>query len=252
MENRSILGPEQIASFQRDGYLVVRGLFNPYLPELLSWTQEVTDLPEVPGKYMMYFEKSKLDESRIISRIEDFIPYHQAFSDFCLGPLQQACAELLGEPAVLFKDKINYKLPGGEGYKAHQDSQAGWLQYGPLHLTAMVALDPANEGNGRLEMVAGRHQEGLIGPLWEPLPEDMCQQMEWIPVDCEPGDAVFFDSFAPHRSEPNLSNDARRILYITYNRASEGDQRRQYYDDKRASYPPDVEREDGKDYSYKV
>ena len=33
--------------------------------------------------------------------------------------------ELFGEPAVLFKEKINFKMPGGAGFKAHQDQQAG-------------------------------------------------------------------------------------------------------------------------------
>jgi len=44
----------------------------------------------------------------------------------------------------------------------------------------------------------------------------------------------------------------RRVLYITYNRASEGDWREQYYADKRKSFPPDCEREAGKVYEYKV
>jgi hypothetical protein len=63
---------------------------------------------------------------------------------------------------------------------------------------------------------------------------------------------VFFDSFAPHRSEPNRTDAARRALYVTYNRLSEGDHRRQYYIDKRKSYPPDCEREPDKEYVFRV
>lgn len=33
--------------------------------------------------------------------------------------IQQAVSELFGEAAVLFKDKINFKLPGGDGFKEH-------------------------------------------------------------------------------------------------------------------------------------
>jgi hypothetical protein len=44
----------------------------------------------------------------------------------------------------------------------------------------------------------------------------------------------------------------RRNLYLTYNRASEGDHREKYFADKRKSYPPDLEREPGKEYSFKV
>ncbi len=27
---------------------------------------------------------------------------------------------------MLFKDKINFTLPGGDGFKPHQDQQTGW------------------------------------------------------------------------------------------------------------------------------
>ena len=66
--------------------------------------------------------------------------------------MRQAVSELFGEPAVLFKDKINFKLPGGDGFKAHQDVQAGWDAYAGLHITAMVAIDETNAANGSLEM----------------------------------------------------------------------------------------------------
>jgi len=63
---------------------------------------------------------------------------------------------------------------------------------------------------------------------------------------------VFFDSYLPHQSAPNGTSDPRRVLYVTYNRASDGDHRAQYYADKRASYPPDIEREQGEEYAYRV
>jgi hypothetical protein len=63
---------------------------------------------------------------------------------------------------------------------------------------------------------------------------------------------VFFDSFIPHRSAPNATAEARRVLYYTWNRASAGDHLAQYYADKRASYPPDIERDPGKEYRYRV
>ncbi len=66
----------------------------------------------------------------------------------------------MGGPVVLFKDKINFKMPGGPGFKAHQDQQAGWTRYAPLFVTALVTIDPATLENGCLEMVPGRHREG--------------------------------------------------------------------------------------------
>ena len=66
-------------------------------------------------------------------------------------------------------------------------------------------------------MAASQHKQGLIGEQWQPLDEDA---LNYVPVPTAPGDAVFFDSFAPHRSKPNLTNKARRVLYFTYNRLS--------------------------------
>jgi ectoine hydroxylase-related dioxygenase (phytanoyl-CoA dioxygenase family) len=76
--------------------------------------------------------------------------------------------------------------------------------------------------------------------------------MNPVSYPTEPGDVVFFDSFAPHGSGPNMSDHKRRVLYVTYNRAADGDHRKQYYADKRASYPPDIERDPQKDYQFRV
>ena len=43
----------------------------------------------------------------------------------------------------------------------------------------------------------------------------------------------------------NNSNKDRRIIYVTYNKLSEGDQRTNYFKDKRKEFPPDIEREAG-------
>ena len=76
--------------------------------------------------------------------------------------------------------------------------------------------------------------------------------MAFAPCPTDPGDIIFFDSYAPHGSEPNMSERTRRIYFATYNRKSAGDHLAQYYADKRKSYPPDIEREAGKDYVFRV
>jgi 2-aminoethylphosphonate dioxygenase len=58
---------------------------------------------------------------------EDLCPHHKGFDRLIRGGRLQRCVErLLGEPAALFKEKINFKMPGGAGFEAHQDQQAGW------------------------------------------------------------------------------------------------------------------------------
>ena len=254
MSLQTVLSKQQLECFNRDGYLLVRGLYSAEeIQDVSNWTDEVASYPEVPGKYMMYFEPSQVDGSRILCRIENFVPYHEGFRKLITTRrMQQAVSELLGENAVLFKDKINFKLPGGDGFKEHQDVQAGWDEFASIHLTAMVAIDETNAENGSLEMLPGKHKQGLLGEKWAPLSDEDTGGEEYVAVHCKPGDAVFFDSFAPHRSAPNQTQHARRVLYITYNKESEGDSRSAYYAAKRASYPPDIERDPNKNYRFKV
>ncbi len=245
----------ELETFKQQGFLVVRGMYEgAEIEKLKTWVDEVQSMPEVPGKYMMYFEDSLLVlGKRVLSRIENFCPYHEGLNTLINGEemLQRIC-ELFGEPAVLFKEKINFKMPGGNGFTPHQDAQAGWNDYASLFITVLISIDESTVENGCLELAVGHNQRGLIGELWQPLTEENIKGMEFISVPTQPGDAVFFDSYAPHRSGPNLTENPRRVLYLTYNRRSEGDHRLQYYADKRRSYPPDIEREPDQKYVFKV
>ena len=250
-----ILTEKQVQDFERDGYLVIEKCFDPDgVKEIIAWTDEVQNYPEIAGKYMMYFEDSLLQSGdRILQRLENFYPYHQGFrelfdSDEILGRV----SDLFHEPAILFKDKINFKLPGGDGFKWHQDQQAGWSTYADLFITALVCIDEITKDNGPLELAAGCHKEGLIGPEWTPLTDQQMAGMKSKAYNLQPGDAVFFDSFVPHGSGPNLTDTSRRVLYITYNRLSDCDHREQYYIDKRKNLPPNCERIPGKEYKFRV
>ena len=255
METTHGLSDQQLADFGRDGYLVVRGMFDAQrIREVAAWTDEVVSLPEVPGRHMVYYEDS-LDRpgERVLSRIENFCTVHTGFDALLRSGIVIDCvSQLFGAPALLFKEKINFKLPGSDGFKAHQDVQAGWDRYADLHITMLISIDAATSENGCLEMARGAHRHGLLGGMWEPLPENGQPGVEYKQCPTEPGDAVFFDSFAPHRSAPNRTAAARRILYITYNRADDGDHRVRYYADKRESYPPDCERDPHRDYAFRV
>jgi ectoine hydroxylase-related dioxygenase (phytanoyl-CoA dioxygenase family) len=236
----------------REGYVVVRQFFSDAeTDDLLRWTLQLQNAPEAPGRHWVYREDSQTETGRrVLQRIENFCPYHPEFDQLIRrGALVRWAEALMGGPVLLFKDKINFKMPGGAGFKAHQDQQAGWGRYAPIFLTAMVTLDAATLLNGCLEIAAHRHREGLIGEEWSPLSET---GLSLVPVPTDPGDVIFFDSFTPHASKANLTDSPRRILYLTYNLAQHGDQRQRYYADKHAAFPPDIEREAGKSYVFRV
>jgi len=250
-----VLDTAVLSRYARHGWAAAPGFFSPRkLAEIERFTVETEALPEVSGAHMVYREPSLLDpNARVIQRIEDFCPHHAGFDALIRGArLQRAVEQLLGAPAVLFKDKINFKMPGGGGFAAHQDQQAGWSAYAPLFVTAMVSIDAATIDNGCLEIARAPRQTGLIGREWAPLTAEDMSTFALVPVPTLPGDVLFFDSYVPHGSKPNLSGSRRRILYLTYNRASDGDHRARYYADKRSSFPPDIDRLPGVEYRFRV
>ena len=249
----SLLTPEQKAAFERDGYVILRGFYSPEeMAQLTGWVEEMQHWPDAPGRWWRYYETSLTRPGRrLLNRMEHFYDYHPGIRSFIDGRLREAVGELLGEPAVLFKEKINFKLPGGDGFKPHQDHQAGWSRYARLCISALVGIDRATEENGCLEIAPGQHKRGMFAE-WKPLGEAEMAQMRFVACPTEPGDVVLFDSFTPHGSQPNRTDQPRRLMFITYNGISDGDQRARYYADKRASYPQDCEREPDKEYVFRV
>ncbi|OIN54010.1 phytanoyl-CoA dioxygenase family protein [Pseudomonas costantinii] len=251
-----LLDQAGIDHFQRYGWLHVPGFFSgESMDELRQWVDQLASWPEQPGRHMVYSEPDlRVPSSRMVQRIEYFCEEHSGF-DALLNrdKLAISVAQLMGEPVALFKEKINFKHPGGAGFEAHQDQQAGWSKYAPLFVSVMVSIDHATPLNGCLEIEQGN--EGrlrtLIGEEWQPL-DDTHPTCRYVAVPTAPGCAIFFDSYVAHRSMANLSAESRRMLYATYNRRSDGDHRALYFQEKRQNFPPDCEREPGKTYKFRV
>ncbi|TMA42566.1 MAG: phytanoyl-CoA dioxygenase family protein [Deltaproteobacteria bacterium] len=115
------------AHWKRHGWLWLRGFLGEETTrDLVRWTDEIAAWPEVPGKWMRYYERRGGDPAaRMLARIENFAPFHQELAAlFSSSRLLELLAECAGEPVVLFKDKINFKLPGGAGFAPHQDAPA--------------------------------------------------------------------------------------------------------------------------------
>lgn len=246
------LTAEQMEAFAADGYLVVRGAFGRgEMDRIEGWCDELLALPEVSGRHWVFHEQSlKGDGRELIQRIENITPFHEGFKALTES-LRAPVGQLLGEEAVLFKEKINFKMPGGDGFKPHQDSQAGWDAYADFFISVLLSIDAATTENGCLKIAKGHHQKGIYRS-WEPLTEDDMDGMAFETVPTEPGDLIFFDCYAPHASDANMSDSVRRIYYATYNRASAGDHMAQYYADKHKNFPPDIDRDPNRTYTFRV
>lgn len=242
-------------SFERDGYVIARSLFTPEEAALHArWIDELVARPPSVGREMVYFEDSLTEPgTRVLSRIERFAGYHDGLASLVADRrVLDTVAALLGDEPTLFKEKVNFKMPGGGGFTPHQDIQPGWDAYAPYFVSVLIAVDRNTIENGCLELAAGHHQRGLIGRKWEPLEGAELDGLKFEAFPMEPGDAAFFDCFTPHQSQPNRTDRPRRNIYLTYNRRGDGDFRDRYFEDKRKSFPPDFERDPNARYVFRV
>ena len=113
-----MLSKEQIKQFKDDGYVVVRNLLDKKEVDLIiQYTEELQNAEEVSGKEWKYFEEIKLDKNKkVLSRIENFCKFHKGFEEICTQNKIIDCVnDCFGEEGILFKDKINLKMPGVAG-----------------------------------------------------------------------------------------------------------------------------------------
>ena len=236
--------------FKKDGYLIVRNLFSEN--ELQEAEKTINEFSEKKiedweiGKEMAYYETNLKNNLRILTRVEKTIEYHNSVSKLANSKKLMACLnDLMGEECILFKDKINYKYPGGTGWAAHQDVQARWDDFASYFMNALITIDDNGIDNGCLYVAPGHHKRKLIGKYDEQLQGSDLEGMNFVPVIASRGDTIFFDCFLPHRSDANLGEHSRRNVYLTYNRISEGNKRNEYLSAKRRGLPPDNERHEG-------
>jgi len=220
---------EAIEQFARTGWLLMRTLDDDGVTALRQWVDDVSSWPEGDGGWLHYCEQT--DEGPKLCRTENFIPFHEGLRRLLTsGQMIEVATALLGETAVLYKEKINYKLAGGAGYSPHQDAPA--YRFVDVHVSCMVAVDDATTENGCLEVVSGAHAEVLPMDDKGCVRADIADALSWMPAEVKAGETLWFHSRTPHRSGANRSGVPRRALYPTYNARSEGDLRAAYYRQK--------------------
>lgn len=206
------LTEEQLKSYHEQGYLLIEDFFSEEEhAELNSYCQTFKQWGEEKGKWMQYYEVHTKTGEKQLCRTENFTPFHDGMRGYVKSQrLLDVLQKLHGEEYVLFKEKVNYKLPGGggkssrkkrvndgpwsffPGFPAHQDAPA-FVQFGQSsHMTVMFTIDPTTDANGCLEVVPGSHKNTFERGI---LPQekhdgsisvDWCKQQKWVPVHCKP------------------------------------------------------------------
>jgi hypothetical protein len=224
---------DAVSFFAANGWVLTRTLDDEGTERLRAWVDEIMAWPDDAGNWIHYREMT--DHGPRLCRTENFVPNHEGIRDLLTsGAMVDAASALLGEPAVLYKEKINYKAAGGAGFAPHQDAPA--YRFIDQHVSCMVAIDDADVDNGCLEVVSKRHQEVLPMDADGCIRGDVVAAMTWETVPVPAGTTLWFHSRTPHRSGPNTSDRPRRALYPTYNARREGDLRDAYYEQKFAEF----------------
>jgi len=223
------LTSEQIASYQLDGYVIVKGFFSETEADKLyqtathdhNVTQNALDLNDQSGKntkLSLWFTPGN-DVFGYMTRSEKMI---------------NSVATLLdnGSPVCHYHSKLMQKQPKvGGAWEWHQD-YGYWYKnqfmFPDQLISVMVALTKANKENGCLQVIKGSHKMGRVnhGFAGEQVGADMemvdnaLKTMDLVYVELEPGDTLFFHSNLLHRSEANLANYPRWSIISCYSAQS--------------------------------
>ena len=234
--------------FVRNGYVLLQNYFSKdEAKHIVRCANELQEYPEVLDKWMIYFEKDK-DNKKKKSRIENIYNYHDGIRNLLVNRVNGTLNILNGGDMILFKDKLNWKFGGGEGFNAHQDQYA-WSDFPPNQFVSISMFgNKSTIENGCLEFAYNcidrkYFMDANYDNLGE-LTNEVEDSYEWVPIETTPRDLLLFDSYVPHRSGPNITDKDRRIFYFTYHRSYYGNFYEEYFNRKRKEFPPDFERTD--------
>ncbi len=219
------LTKDEVAEFQRHGFLVIPHLFDDEEIALLEQiarsdrqlAADASGRRDGEGGTVQLAVRNDLGDDiyaaivrspRIVDRME----------------------QLLGGEVYHYHHKMILKEPlVGGAWAWHQD-YGYWYDNGclfPDMASCMIAVDRATQANGCLQVLRGSHLMGRvnhvnIGDQTGADPERVeaaLERLELVYCELEPGSAVFFHSNLLHRSDQNKSADPRWVFICCYNTA---------------------------------
>jgi hypothetical protein len=222
----SLFTPEQRAAYERDGFVLIRSLFDTEEIGLLRGAIE-TD----PQLHASLYDRN--DASGKATRMATW--NHPGDSVYGLAArshrVVDTMEEMLGGEVYHYHSKLTAKEPrDGGAWEWHQD-YGYWYHNGcvfPYMASVMVALDKTTRENGCLQVIRGSHHAGRVehgvlpGQQVGADPrrvEEMLKSLELVYAEMEPGDGLFFHANVMHRSDQNRSENRRWTVLFCYNAA---------------------------------
>lgn len=225
-------------SFDRDGYLVVRGLCPESLrASLLEISNRHLDPVLGPVEYEADLDYPGSPASRTVTggdtprRLLNAYTRDEAFRRWSTGPeVGGHLKALFGrEDIVLSQSHHNCVMTKYPGYSSatlwHQDIRY-WSFDRPELISVWLALGAENAKNGALKVIPGSHgleldRGRLDGALFlrPELEENRPLIREAIAVELEPGDVLFFHCRVFHAAGMNLTDEIKHSAVFTYHTA---------------------------------
>ena len=222
----SVLTEQQREAFERDGYILVRGFFDPEEANLLQ--SAVDKDPAIRGHFYNRGDSEGMTTKMALWNHPGESVYGLAARS---AKMVDTMEDLLGGEVYHYHSKITAKEPHeGGAWEWHQD-YGYWYNNGclfPYMASAMTALDKCTKDNGCLQVLRGSHHLGRIdhGLLdGEQVGADLGRveeaqkKLELVYCEMEPGDVLFFHCNTLHRSDQNRSPNRRWTLISCFNAA---------------------------------
>jgi phytanoyl-CoA hydroxylase len=213
------LAAEQVAAFDRDGYLVV-----PDVLDAATVAEVVAAVDGFEAQADAYLAGRDGGRMAIAERGAITFSVHLVAKSALLADLArhavlvELCADLVGPDVNLYWDQAVYKKPEKpRRFPWHQDNGYAFVEP-QQYLTVWLALTDATLDNGCPWVVPGVHRSGTIvhnyvDPLgWECLTDPDGA----VPAPVPAGGAVVFSSLTPHLTGPNTTGNVRKAYILQY------------------------------------
>jgi len=215
---------DEIEAFQRDGYLIARGLFSEEETALIRETME-----QDPIVRDSMFDRTD-DSGAATQAVVWLEPGESTYGLVArIRRVANTMSALLGHEVYHYQAKLTAKEPRkGGAWEWHQDF-GYWYEQNCLYPdmgSMMLALDASNRENGGLQVLSGSHRMGLMRHVFSAGGQycvdpdrlsEVAKVLDHVHCELSPGDALFFHCNTLHRSDQNRSDKRRWTLLACYN-----------------------------------
>jgi ectoine hydroxylase-related dioxygenase (phytanoyl-CoA dioxygenase family) len=219
----TLVTSDEVAAYQRDGVVCIRGLFRPWVEELSAAVDRHTESPPPDAVFALGDEPG-------LSVTVDRWPTDGTYRRFIFeSPAAHLAGLLMGASHVrVYEDATFVKQPGTQAPTPWHQDLPYFTVRGTQVCAVWLALDAVDLQNGAVEYVVGSHTwSGAFQPLtgeqgWDvvydeavtPIPDIAAQRDRYtiVSFDLEPGDCVIHHGATVHGGPHNASDRRRRAV----------------------------------------